>query len=83
MRYKQREGERVEFTQDEENEWGAMVEARPAVLAKRAIENTIYDLEAEVTPDRMMAAFIDPAWMNAQRALISVEKERLESLENA
>lgn len=83
MRYKQRDGKRVEFTQEEENEWDAMVEARPAVLDKRAIENTIYDLEAEVTPDRIMEAFIDPAWMNAQRALISAEKARLDALENA
>ncbi len=83
MRYKQREGKRVEFTQEEENEWDAMVDARPAILAKRSIENAIYDLEAEVTPDRMMAAFIDPAWMNAQRVLISAEKARLEALDNA
>jgi len=76
-RYKQRGGEQVPFTPEEEDEWDAMVAERPAVLAKRAIEDAIAELEEAVTPRRIREAFADPTWINAQEALIAVERDKL------
>ena len=76
-RYKQRGGEQIPFTPEEEDEWDAMVAERPTVLAKKAIEDAIAELEGAVTPRRLMEAFADPKWMNAQMALIAVERDKL------
>ena len=54
-----------------------MVAERPTVLAKKAIEDAIAELEGAVTPRRLMEAFADPKWMNAQMALIAVERDKL------
>ena len=48
-----------------------------SVLVKQAAQNAIATLEAAITPRRIRDAFADPTWINAQEALIAIERAKL------
>ena len=48
-----------------------------AVLAKQAAQSEISRLEGEVTQRRLREAIADPTWINAQEALIAIERAKL------
>ena len=43
----------------------------------KAAQDEIDRLEAQVTPRRMREAIADPTWINAQEALIAIERSKL------
>jgi hypothetical protein len=40
-------------------------------------QNTIEELESQITSRRLREAYTDPTWMNAQEALIATERAKL------
>lgn len=45
--------------------------------AYKAATDAIATLEAAITPRRIRDAFADPTWINAQEALIAIERAKL------
>ena len=43
----------------------------------KAATDAIATLEAAITPRRIRDAFADPTWINAQEALIAIERSKL------
>ena len=43
----------------------------------KAATDAIATLEAAITPRRIRDAFADPTWINAQEALIAIERRKL------
>ena len=43
----------------------------------KAAQDEINRLEAAITPRRIRDAFADPTWINAQEALIAIERSKL------
>ena len=67
----------VAFTAQEEIEADASDLAWANGQAARDAQEALELLEAAITPRRIRDAFADPTWMNAQEALIAIERAKL------
>tara|TARA_R110000823_G_scaffold287993_1_gene406223 strand:- start:287 stop:520 length:234 start_codon:yes stop_codon:yes gene_type:complete len=71
------DGVQVPFTEAEEVEFSAKIQAHTDAAPQRAAIAAIQSLESQVTPRRMREAIADPTWINAQEALIAIERAKL------
>ena len=67
----------VAFTAQEEIEADASDLAWANGQAARDAQEALELLEAAITPRRIRDAFADPTWINAQEALIAIERAKL------
>ena len=76
-RMKNVDGVNVPFTAEEESAKNAEEAAWAAGKTARDAQVEINRLEGQITNRRIREAFADPTWMNAQEALIAVERAKL------
>lgn len=71
------DGVQVPFTDAEELKFAANAQAHADGKVARDAQDKITLLEAAITPRRIRDAFADPTWINAQEALIAIERAKL------
>ena len=76
-RYHNINGERVQYSQAEETARDVEEQTWADGQTGRDVIEAIATLEALETPRRLAEAFADPTWLNANRALIAIERAKL------
>lgn len=64
-------------TAQEKADFDVKEQAHSDDTVKRIARRDIKILEAQVTPRRIREAIADPTWVNAQEALIAIERAKL------